>query len=900
MKSIFLILALVSLIIIPAYAQPDFTAYTAGNPVIPKGPAGWDVGLAFRPGLTVVNDTFYVCYNGSVNQQTQPVSIGLAISTDGYTFTKSPVNPILSGDGSGFDAYTVGNALLFYENGSWYLYYTGLAAAPNMPGRIISRAIADNPHGPWTRTDDTLLTGGSNGEWDDKIVNPLQILPTDTGLVMYYWGTDDFYPYTFIAQIGLATSIDGGQTWQKYDDPATTSPPFAESDPVLRAGPEGFDIDGIFGAGIVRDSNQWEMFYAGFVSNTEGSICYAASQDGIHWTKDPGNPIFTFWEDPLAVYGFLESPAVALYNSSYFLYYDYGNGPNSVGIGLATAPRLPGILNVPGQYATIQAAIDAAMEGDTVLVAEGTYYENLQIANKSIILGSHYLIDGDTSHISRTIIDGSQPLNPDLASVIRVRWSAEPTVICGFTITGGLGTKPPAIGNVRIGGGINAVRSSITISDNYIINNSIIGYDGANGGGICISPFEVDSLSIIIRNNVIANNYAESEMTYGGGIAIIHDYQNNFNYLIENNIIRDNIIQNIDEWKAMGGGIGLAFYLPTNGTHIIRNNLINGNEAHCQNSFGGAMYIIICESISGGSVDNDPGPYIYNNIIAGNHSDYLGGAVAVWRVYWPLGGDRAWPLTSAGHYTPKPSFVNNTIVNNTAQDGAGFYIMNHVPFLMNNILWNNYPSNATWGEMFLGDDSTWTAWVEPNSYGDAEVYYTDIQGGWSAGAGNIDSIPLLADTLLFHLSDSSPCIGAGIDSTEIGNIWYVCPSFCYYGNPRPDPIGSMPDIGACESPLPVGIQTDLHMISEKYLLSQNYPNPFNPSTQIKFQIPKSGFVTLKIYNLLGEEVATLLSVSLLSGFHSYEFDASELASGVYLYRLKAGEFIQTKKMILLR
>jgi len=118
MKSIFLILALVSLIIIPAYAQPDFTAYTAGNPVISKGGAGsWDLGLAFRPGLTVVNDTFYVCYNGSVNQQTQPVSIGLAISTDGYTFTKSPVNPILSGDGSGFDAYTVGNALLFYENG---------------------------------------------------------------------------------------------------------------------------------------------------------------------------------------------------------------------------------------------------------------------------------------------------------------------------------------------------------------------------------------------------------------------------------------------------------------------------------------------------------------------------------------------------------------------------------------------------------------------------------------------------------------------------------------------------------------------------------------------------------------------------------------------------------------
>ncbi len=326
------------MIITQAYAQPDFTAYTAGNPIIPRGPAGsWDVGLAFRPCLTVVNDTFYVCYNGSINQQTQPVSIGLAISTDRYTFTKSTANPILTGDGSGFDAYTVNSGLLYYDNGSWYLYYNGLAAPPNMPGRIISRAVADNPHGPWTQTDDTLLTGGSNGEWDDKTTSPLQILPTDTGLVMYYWGSDEWYPFLFKIQIGLATSTDGGQTWQKYDDPATTDPPYAESDPVLKAGPESFDIDGILGAGIVRNGNQWEMFYAGFVSSTEGSICYATSPDGIQWVKYSRNPIYTFWEDPLAVYTFLEAPTVALYNSSYFLTYDYGNGPNSAGIGLETA-----------------------------------------------------------------------------------------------------------------------------------------------------------------------------------------------------------------------------------------------------------------------------------------------------------------------------------------------------------------------------------------------------------------------------------------------------------------------------------------------------------------------------------------------------------------------------------
>ena len=90
------------------------------------------------------------------------------------------------------------------------------------------------------------------------------------------------------------------------------------------------------------------------------------------------------------------------------------------------------------------------------------------------------------------------------------------------------------------------------------------------------------------------------------------------------------------------------------------------------------------------------------------------------------------------------------------------------------------------------------------------------------------------------------------------------------------------------------------LVPEETVLSQNYPNPFNASTNIEFRIPKSEFVTLKIYNLVGEEVCTLLSASLLSGFHSFEFDASDLASGVYVYQLLAGSFVETRKMILLR
>jgi C1A family cysteine protease len=99
---------------------------------------------------------------------------------------------------------------------------------------------------------------------------------------------------------------------------------------------------------------------------------------------------------------------------------------------------------------------------------------------------------------------------------------------------------------------------------------------------------------------------------------------------------------------------------------------------------------------------------------------------------------------------------------------------------------------------------------------------------------------------------------------------------------------------------PNDIGSDDNKIPESFTLEQNYPNPFNSSTNIGFRIPKNEFVTLKIYNLLAEEVATLLSGQLVAGSHTFEFSASDLASGVYIYQLQMGSFVKTRKMILLR
>ena len=110
------------------------------------------------------------------------------------------------------------------------------------------------------------------------------------------------------------------------------------------------------------------------------------------------------------------------------------------------------------------------------------------------------------------------------------------------------------------------------------------------------------------------------------------------------------------------------------------------------------------------------------------------------------------------------------------------------------------------------------------------------------------------------------------------------------------------DIGAFETGSPI-TSVEYNAGSEvptNYSLSQNYPNPFNPATTISFSIPQTGIVTVKIFNVLGQEVATLLNNELSVGTHNINFDASMLSSGIYMYTIQAGDFVATKKMMLMK
>lgn len=112
--------------------------------------------------------------------------------------------------------------------------------------------------------------------------------------------------------------------------------------------------------------------------------------------------------------------------------------------------------------------------------------------------------------------------------------------------------------------------------------------------------------------------------------------------------------------------------------------------------------------------------------------------------------------------------------------------------------------------------------------------------------------------------------------------------------------GTVVPLPQATPPYPTDVESDENSVPVEFALNQNYPNPFNPSTTIKFRLAKQTFVTLKVYNLIGQEVETLINGLQPAGESAAIFDASKYSTGVYFYRLQAGDFNETRKMLLLK
>jgi len=464
------------------------------------------------------------------------------------------------------------------------------------------------------------------------------------------------------------------------------------------------------------------------------------------------------------------------------------------------------IIGVPADYPSIQEAIIAAVDGDTVLVSPGTYQENINFRGRNITVASEYLFDRDFMTIVSTVIDGSNPVLTDTGSCVIIN-SGEDTsaVLEGFTLTGGIGTRwldEHGAGIYVEGGGILIQYSSPTIRHNRIVDNFAIRLlPGAISGG--------------------------------------------------------------------GGGIRIG-----DGTPHILNNVIMGNEG---------LY-------GGGIVLNYTGGIVKNNIIFSNRV-YQAVATAP-----TFGGGGIWVSQSFG--SNQKVIENNTIVGNSvsgtgsgfAGRGGGILVSGTNATIRNNIVWAN--TQIIGGQIIaLGG-------------GISVVTYSDVEGGYS-GTGNIDLDPVFEDSS-FYLQSASPCIDAGDtnsafddpeDSQNPGSaLW---PSL---GGLRND-IGAYGGPGSSildEFPITGVEEPDQGEIPEGFHLYQNFPNPFNPGTEISYQLSAVSFVELRVFDVLGREVATLINERLSPGFHRVSFDGSKLSSGIYVYRLIAGGFTESRRMVLLK
>ena len=238
------------------------------------------------------------------------------------------------------------------------------------------------------------------------------------------------------------------------------------------------------------------------------------------------------------------------------------------------------IINVPADQPSIQAGINAATDGDTVLVADSTYYENINFKGKAITVASYFIIDGDTSHISNTIINGSQPDHPDTASVVSMVSGEDTTsVLCGFTLTGGGGSSFVNDYGTKYygGGGVFILRSGGKIEHNIIEDNHLTdpSYTPFAIMGAGIITIVAEYHSAIIRNNIVRNNsYYGNNHGGGGGMCL-----GSGRLIVEGNTVSRNILNS--EGKLEGGGIHYARWLdmePAIDEVVIRNNIITGNE----------------------------------------------------------------------------------------------------------------------------------------------------------------------------------------------------------------------------------------------------------------------------------------------------------------------------------
>jgi len=603
------------------------------------------------------------------------------------------------------------------------------------------------------------------------------------------------------------------------------------------------------------------------------------------------------------------------------------------------------IIHVPGDYPTIQQGINAATNGDTVLVSDGTYYEQINFfGKKPLMVASEFLTTGDINHIENTIIDGSQIANPDSGSIVNFISGEDTTsILCGFTLRNGhIGTAAtyPTGGYLQSGGAVFIFGSGAKIMYNHITQNNLNGVGfKTTGAGISAGQWWEDSHWVVIDHNTIDNNscYSDYQQTFGTGICVT------CNTRITNNVISDNV--NHGTGSAIGAAAGIfaggeQFWQSL--TAVVINNTLKNNVAISESNYGGGA--------GGGFQCNSV--IFHGNIVEDNEVNTTGssgGGVMFWaprtgsifsgntfrhNIINGSGGGLYLEYVSTNFGSDTVLVENNYFIENIATTGGGFETKYNPVVLQNNVYTLNHGTSLGGAINIRGTNLDHTAVLFNNSFyqnstegqggaiysfhgrpliinsifyqdtagsdgneiylattsDTAEIAFSDIDPtqikGYSSfhdGGGNIPGVdPLFIDQDLLEIDSASPCYNSGIDAFICEcGITNTCPEYDILGAERP--YADAFDMGAYEWYPGVGIPS--YEINN--LKVDIYPNPTNGMVNCRFSIPDNRFVSISIYDQIGREVVTVLEQQLEAGQHTLQFDISGLPAGIYFYRLTA-------------
>jgi len=942
-KLIIIFLALQFLIFTNAFPQTDWLKYE-GNPVLEPGPAGsWDSDGAMACSILFDGNIYHMWYSGFNGVYNQ---IGHATSTDGIDWTRDPNNPVVEvGEaGSWEESHAYIPNVLFIDS-VFHMWYDGAW------GFIEKTGHATSPDGSnWTKDPlNPVLDTGPNGSWDDFQVFPMagSVIFEDNIYKMWYGGGSTSYVW----KIGYATSLDGS-VWTKDE----------ANNPVISPGDPGeWDDYGVIPGTVLRIGNTYNIWYSGCKPDNWWRVGHATSTDGINWTKYEFNPVLDYGEP--GTWDVLQAwcPSVIYDDAGDIFKMWYSGGDYDSGkVGYATSENSQ-IIHVPGDYATIQEGIDAASTGNTVLVDEGTYYENINFKGKAITVASLFWDDGDTNHINNTIIDGSQPLDPDSASTVML-FSGEDTtsVLTGFTVTKGEGMWS-GVFQAKAGGGIFCLNSGAKITYCKIVENELIHDNYALGAGISCVITNGD-FNIVIENNTISDNVISVTNTMAGGGGVFIGGASpaaEVNARIAYNKFENNYCESAVA-RADGGAVKTELSAMASGTFFIIGNTFLNNSIKGSSTRGGAL----CGIGTGG--------FIYNNVFRGNFIDpnsgqFRGAAIAYKTSSTdieiignkfiennsPISTyDATGAVSIMDPWENRVLVDRNFFLNNEGRFGAGFYARRAYNLsLSNNVFYGNaayrggciYFFNPETDKYYGSPDA---AYLQAGMINNSFVNNTATYEGGAVGFAGTHTPPVIFNSIFWNnsaptgpdivnLTDVKITVSySRIDQSAISGTWSggdnitddpifeSGDSLCQIqggpchnaGAEELDVNGTIylaPDIDYEGTPRPQGIAWDIGadeclitFISESntkspFNLLVN-PNPSSGALRLRYSILDTRYLILEIYSSDGVKAKTLFAGKQQPGHHEMGVDLGNLPDGLYLVRLQVGEMAETVKVILLK